>query len=130
MNKYLVVTIIISFFLFLGGALLFSRQTNSPSLPPLSQSDLPDHLVYFWGDGCPHCANVQAFFDSWENFEKAGIEKMETWNNKENNYRLQQVGAFCQIPKNQIGVPLLFTPEGKCISGDTPIIDHLKGLTF
>jgi len=89
---------------------------------------LPQGYEYFWGDGCPHCAEVQNFFDSWEGYGEANIEKKEAWNNFINAKLMKARAKYCGIPGNKIGVPFLFTPEGECFIGDEPIIDFFENL--
>ena len=119
---------IVTIVVIVGGVILLSRggteDANSTPLP------LPSTYEYYWGDGCPHCAVVQEFYDSWEDYDKANIEKYEVWYNKVNNSRMIKRATSCGIGKDQLGVPLLFTPEGECITGDEPIIELFKGLDF
>lgn len=83
---------------------------------------------YFWGDGCPHCAVVEEFLASWEGKDKIKIEKKEVWKDSGNARVLGARAAACNIPQDELGVPLLVTPEGQCIVGDQPIIEFLKNL--
>lgn len=83
---------------------------------------------YFWGDGCPHCANVDTFLSSWDKSGTINIKKMEVWKDKTNAAILQQRATSCGIPDDRVGVPFLYTPGGQCISGDQPIISFFKGL--
>jgi len=106
--------------LVLVGAYVVAKQQTPP--PPVTGYE------YFWGDGCPHCAIVQEFFDSWEGKDKIQIDKKETWSNPENARLLTQRARACNIPTNEMGVPLLVKPDGECIGGDQPIIDYFKSL--
>ena len=83
---------------------------------------------YFWGDGCPHCAVIEEFLATWEGKDKINIEKKEVWKDTGNSRVLGARAAACNIPQDELGVPLLVTPEGQCIVGDQPIIEHLKNL--
>ena len=75
-------------------------------------------LIYFWGDGCPHCANVQAFFDTWEKKDQISLTKLEVWNNRDNASLMAERAKSCNINPSGMGVPFLVTPEGKCLTGD------------
>lgn len=102
---------------------------------PKAPVDLPSYdstkLNYFWGNGCPHCAAVSEFFDNWENKDKVDVVKYEVWYDKANSALMAQKGEeICKIPSNELAVPLLITPDGKCFKGDTPIIDYYKSLEF
>ena len=86
-------------------------------------------LVLYWGTTCIHCKNVEEFINSWEKKDSVKIERLEVMSNKTNAQKLIKQGEVCNLPKEQIGsVPLLVTPDGKCLSGDGSIIDYLKGL--
>lgn len=111
-----------------GGAFLLSSNFQPQQLPKLTDADRPSVPQYYWGDGCPHCAEVSDFLDGWEHTADLQVESFETWYNKDNARKMAQVGEYCGIPKTQIGVPLLWTPEGECIIGDEPIIDYYKSL--
>ncbi len=91
---------------------------------------LPTSYEYYWGNGCPHCALVAEFFDSWSGKDKISIEKKEVWNNQTNYLQMQKRAEYCKLDKSSLGVPLLFTPEGKCYVGDQPIIDLFKSLNL
>lgn len=122
-NKFLFLTLLGTFIIIIFGAVVFSR--NNSSNTPLS---LPTNYEYFWGEGCPHCANVEKFLETWEKKDQITIEKMEVYQNKENAQKLAQRAAYCKINTNSVGIPFLFTPDGQCINGDEPIINLLKGL--
>lgn len=106
-----------------GGVFLFSKKT-----PKSSPLPLPSSYEYFWGDGCPHCAVVEEFFSIWEGQDKIVIDKKEVWASAANAKILQERATFCGIRPSEVGVPFLFTPEGKCLSGNEPIIDFFKNL--
>ena len=107
----------------IGAAILFSRGESEESLgtpPPLSSS-----YEYFWGDGCQACAQVQEFFDGWEDKDKVEIDKKEVWYNRGNEKLFKQRGASCDINQKNLGVPMLFTPDGECIIGVNKIKEEL-----
>ena len=106
-----------------GGVFLFSKQTSQTQATPL-----PSSYEYFWGEGCPHCANVEDFFSTWEGRDKVSIDKKEVWKDKKNALLMRERAIYCKLPLNDLGVPFLFTPEGECIGGDEAIIEFFKGL--
>lgn len=90
---------------------------------------LPANPTYYWGNGCPHCKNIEEFLNSWDKKDKVAIEKKEVWENATNARELEARYESCKITNpNEMGVPLLFTPDGKCYSGDTEIISYLKNI--
>jgi hypothetical protein len=126
MKKFPLIVVGITLIIFVGGIFLFSRKPNTPE--NLTPPPLPTSYEYFWGDGCPHCAVVEEFLSTWEGKGKIVVEKKEVWKNTANANLLSQRADYCNLDKNNLGVPFLFTPDGKCLSGDTPIIDYFKSL--
>jgi glutaredoxin len=122
MKKFSVAIGFITLLIIVGGVYFLSK-SNPPKNYPL-----PQNLEYFWGNGCPHCANVEQFLNTWDKKDKIKIDKKEVWQNATNATEMQARYEYCKIPATEMRVPLLFTPEGKCFSGDTPIIDYLKSL--
>ena len=118
MNKFLILLAAGTATILIGGVFFVSKG-EKPAPPPTTYE-------YFWGDGCPHCAEVAKFFDSWDGDEKLQIDKKEVWNNTKNQSLMNQRAKACNIAPTEMGVPLLVTPEGKCIGGDGPIIDFFK----
>lgn len=134
MGKTIAIFGTITTLLIVGGAYLLTsgsptQESASGEVAAIQDENNQDY-EYYWGDGCPHCEIVAEFFDTWEDYEAANITKYETWNNPSNSARLTKRANECGIPSNRAGVPLLYTPEGECIIGDTPIIDHFKSLNF
>ncbi len=72
--------------------------------PNFAQADETVTVYLFYGEGCPHCAEEEAFLDNLEN-EIAGliVERFEVWNNPDNAKLMAEVGEKFQatIP----GVP-------------------------
>jgi len=124
MKKFPSVIGLVTVLIILSGVWFLTKNSVSPAkLYPL-----PPNLEYFWGQGCPHCANVESFLETWNKKEQVKIDKKEVRQNAANAAEMQARYEFCQIPPNQMGVPLLFTPQGKCYTGDSPIINYLKSL--
>lgn len=116
-----VLLIIATILIMFGGAYIFSKPVE---IPPLTSYE------YYWGNGCPHCKIVDDFFGTWENKDKINIKKFEVWSNTKNAEVMAERAKNCQIPKTGMGVPLLVTPDGKCLIGDQPIIEHYKSLKY
>jgi glutaredoxin len=119
MNKSVILTIIITLIILVSGVFLLTRTST---LPPIT------NLEYYWGNGCPHCKVVAEFMDTWDNPKKVVLEKFEVWYNSKNARRFNERVKICNFKPEEMGVPVLITPDGKCFTGDTPIIDHLKSL--
>lgn len=91
--------------------------------------DNPD-LVFYWGNGCPHCENVEKWLDENNSDQKLKINYKEVYYNQANQAELiKTVKEFCPDISNDqgIGVPTGFDPVNKkCIQGDEPIIEFLS----
>ncbi len=109
-----------------AGIFLFSKKPAVDSVAP----SLPSSYEFYWGEGCPHCGNVADFFNSWEKIDMVEIEYKEVYENQETAKLMLTRAQFCNLQNNQIGVPFLFTPEGECFVGDTPIINFFEQLEF
>lgn len=124
--NFLTVSIIATLVILAGGVFMFTRNTSSEELT----LPAPTTYEYYWSETCPHCKKVNNFFETWEGKDKIQIEKYEINESRDNQSRFVQRGRECGIARNQLGVPLLVTPNGACLTGDEPIIEHYKGLTF
>ncbi len=124
MKRFGLIVAIVTLAIFVGGIYLFSKGGKAQTVPPVSGYE------YYWGNGCPHCENVDEFFASWEGKDKLSIDKREVWYNKTNAAFLASRAQACGIARSDIAVPLLVTPEGKCLSGDVDIINLFKEMKF
>lgn len=67
-------------------------------------------IYFFWGEGCPHCANERIFLDQLpEKYSNLRVMDYEVWNNAENRAFLQKAGAALGVDIS--GVP--FTVIGE-----------------
>jgi glutaredoxin len=91
--------------------------------------DNPD-LIFYWGDGCPHCENVEKWLTENNSDNKLKINYKEVYDNKNNQTEFYNTAKqYCSeiIDNGNIGVPTGFDPVSqKCIQGDTPIIGFLS----
>ncbi|MFA5932583.1 MAG: hypothetical protein WCV81_04970 [Microgenomates group bacterium] len=117
--------IVIAVIIVLSGLIFFlSKSTNSSNKATLN----PNALTYFWSITCPHCKNVADFLNTWPNTDKLNLDKKEISEDRTNQVLFTEAGKKCNIPSDQMGVPLLITPDNKCISGDQPVIEYFKSL--
>ncbi len=98
MNKYLkIVLILILPFLLLSPINISAKENKEIT------------LYFFHGDGCPHCAAEEEFFEkNKEEFKDIKIVKYEVWNSEENRKLLKSIGTkfgmeVSSIPFNVIG---------------------------
>jgi glutaredoxin len=53
------------------------------------------NLYYFWGDGCPHCANESKFLEEMKiKYPELKVYDYEVWKVRDNAKKLQEVGKF------------------------------------
>ena len=118
---------ILTVLIVIGGIFISSTKQESSNQ---SQEALvpPTNHEYYWSETCPHCANVAEFMESWEGKDKFQMQKFEVNQSRDNALKFYQRGIYCQISRDNLGVPLLVTPGGECFSGDEPIIQYLKDL--
>jgi len=131
MNKTVIIVTLTTLIIIIAGVFLVTKDSgNGGGNEPLPS---PTSYEYYWGNGCPHCTNVESFLEGWdpptgEAGKKVQITKYEVWNNTGNAKRMEQRATTCGIKPQNMGIPLLFTPDGKCYSGDQPIIDYFKSI--
>ena len=69
----------------------------------------PSAIVYYYGDGCPHCKVVQDFLDANDIASKVSFVKKEVWSDRKNAKELEVRAAACGIKPEEIGVPFVCT---------------------
>lgn len=122
MKKFNLLIILATAVILVSGVFLVSKAGSPPPLPTAYE--------YFWKEGCPHCKNVESFLEGWEKKGKVQINKIDVGGSSQNARLLSQRADYCKIPAAEVGVPLLFTPNGKCVGGDEPIINFFKNLNL
>ena len=79
-------------------------------LKPVFASKKEVNVYFFWGKGCPHCANEKPFLEKLEaKYPEVKIRDFEVWYNSDNQKLLVEVGKKLKV--NVSGVP--FTVIGK-----------------
>jgi len=129
MDKTIVLTIIIivfAGFLFWGFQTGFFSAIFSGPAPAVTATPLPAGIVLFYGQGCPHCKDVEDFISQNKIDDKVKITRMEVWYNKDNAALLAQVAKKCGITGNSVGVPFLYDGNGKCYIGEVDVPNFLK----
>ena len=72
-----------------------------------SASDSPVVIYFFWGDGCPHCAEAEPFLESLVNSNsQIELKSYEVWYNADNQKLLQKMAAAFNFESS--GVPTIF----------------------
>lgn len=96
--------IILSLAFCLAFVFLFGQTANAQT----AQKDV--NIYFFWGDGCPHCANEKIYLKYLEDkYPFVTIYDYEVYNNGENKALLKEIGSAMDV--NIAGVP--FTVIGE-----------------
>ncbi len=82
-------------------------------------------IILFYGDGCPHCADVEKYIDENNIVQKVSFEKLEVWNNKQNAQIMKKAARICKLNETKIGVPFLFA-QNKCYIGTPDVKEFFK----
>ena len=83
-------------------------------------------IVYYWGDGCPHCKVVSDFIEANNIADKVFFEKKEVWSNKANANEMSRRAQACNIKPEGMGVPFVYGGDGKCYVGEPEVINFFK----
>jgi len=122
--KLKLVPIIIAFIIIGAGIFFLTKGANqSADIKSVANGE----VVYYYGEGCPHCAVVADYISQNKIDEKIKIEKKEVWNSETNATEMKATAKTCNISENDIGVPLMFDKStSKCYIGDTEVNNFLK----
>jgi len=79
-------------------------------------------IIFFYGQGCPHCSTVEKWFQQEGIYESYHIDSREVYFNRANAAFYNETMERLNVPVDQRGgVPLLVVGN-TVIGGDTPII--------
>lgn len=121
MNKKILMVVLA--IVVLGGASFLIFKNKKEEVQKTIDSS---EMIFFYGQGCPHCVNVEKFLEENKSVEeKVKFEKLEVWKSKENARLMTERARNCGLSEKELGVPL-FWDGSRCLIGDTDIIDFLK----
>lgn len=83
--------------------------------------------LYYYGQGCPHCANIDKYMKGVDGYNRINIEKKEVYFNQDNAKSMSQDAESLGIKQEELGVPFLIVDndgEKSYLIWDGPIIDH------
>lgn len=104
--------------------IIFSIIILSISIGPIVKANTPLQPIYlFYGQGCPHCAQVESFFEKNNLYTRYSVEKREIYSHKDNALLFNTLLNKYQIPESGRGVPAVVIGS-KVLMGDKPIIDN------
>lgn len=85
----------------------------------------PEAPIFFYGNTCPHCREVEEWMAENMIEEKMEIVKKEVYDNRANSLELTQAAKSCGLPTDSIGVPFLYTTDKQCLVGTPDITAYL-----
>ncbi len=109
--------------------LLYSNISLLKILSYFQQPDpYKDALILFYGEGCDQCDKVDDYLETNKVASKINFERLEVFNNQENENALEGRAQICGIDRHQIGVPFLWEgPTRTCVIGYSDVITFFKG---
>lgn len=113
--------ILLGTLLFVGALVVWGMQEETPT-------DDPNALVYYYGEGCPHCKTVQEFLDKNDIPAKVSFEKKEVWSNTRNSAEMARRAKACGIQPTGMGVPFVYA-DGQCYMGAPDVIEFFSQKT-
>lgn len=103
----------------------------------LSDKDkLKDYtFIYYYGQGCPHCAVLDEYLSKRDIYENANLVKKEVWSNKENAVEMAKVAQSLGVPEGELGVPFFVIVdtaknERGYLIGDKPVMDFFNQIIW
>lgn len=121
-NKNMVAILVVALVLVAGFA-YFGLKDESQSQ---TMADDPAAIVYYWGDGCPHCKVVSDFLEANNVTDTVSFEKKEVWSDKQNANEMSRRAKACDIEPEGMGVPFLYGGDGKCYVGQVDVVNFFK----
>lgn len=73
-------------------------------------------VYIFHGDGCPHCADLLNWLNSYKSKKSFKTVKYEVWNNKDNSKLMQKVGKYLNADAG--GVPFIVIGDQTIVGFD------------
>ncbi len=103
-----------------GGLIYWGLQDGAPV------TDDPNAIVYYYGEGCPHCKVVNDFLEADNIAAKVSFVKKEVWSNKAYANEMGRRAKACGIKPEGMGVPFVYGGDGKCYVGAPDVVDFFK----
>lgn len=107
------------------GGLIFwglKQPVNAPTQNPASPASTNADIIFFYGQECPHCLDVEKFLADNQVADKVKYDSLEVWHNQSNAALMKQKADACGIQPEGMGVPFLWA-KGQCFVG-TPDVEN------
>lgn len=123
-KKVILTTVFISVIILIFGYILVSSAKKKEQKKGQNLAISPkEKIIYYYGNTCPHCQEVEEWMKKEKIDEKIRVEKKEVYQNQANAQELTLVAQNCGLDPNAIGVPFLYA-DGKCYIG-TPTVKRI-----
>ncbi|MDZ7611202.1 MAG: thioredoxin family protein [Candidatus Moranbacteria bacterium] len=92
------------------------EQSDETKVLSQEATDAKAVVYFFWGDGCPHCAEEKPFLEEMEEkYPELEVKMFETWKNPDNAELFQEMAAAYGTQAR--GVPATFIGDSDPIVG-------------
>jgi len=125
MNKKTLISAILFFVILAFGVYILNSKTPGKTG---EATENPSGIILFYGEGCPHCANVDKYIETNKVKEKIAFDSKEVFLNQENAREMVAKAKACGLTTDSVGVPFLWDGTN-CIVGDVDIINFFKTKT-
>ena len=127
-KKYIGLFSFLVFFIAVSGCAVKNNPENIPADTTAAPEDNQDNtdIIFFYGQECPHCQNVEKYFTENKTAGKIQFSQKEVYHNKDNKILMAEKAKACGIADSELGVPMLWTKDNKCLFGDKDIIDFFN----
>lgn len=77
------------------------------ALTPIANAQGDKDILFFYGQGCPHCAKVEDYFNKQDAYDNYPIAKKEIYNSPDNAAEFNQIMDNLDVPLTKRGVPTI-----------------------
>jgi len=114
------------FFVFLNRGKEATPPKNGQVIADQNVKEGENADILYWGATCPHCHDTINWIESNNVEEKLTIIRKEVYQNQKNSLELSQKAQSCGLPGNSVGVPFMYTSDGRCLIGTPDITNYLN----
>jgi glutaredoxin len=118
-NVVTIAVIIISIIALSAGLWIWSSHSSNLNENQEATPIISD-IIFFYGKECSHCIETEKFLAENNIAEKVKFDLLEVWYNKKNAALLQEKALECNLKKEEIAVPFLYS-NGECLIGSPKI---------
>jgi hypothetical protein len=95
------------------------------TIPNLKSAQAATKVYFFYGKGCPHCSEVEIFFEENNIVERYPVEIKEVYFDRSNAILFTKLMDNLGVPEQTRGVPTVVIGN-KVLVGDKPIIQNFE----